>query len=65
MVRASIAPATQRIPKTPFTLKGRLGYSKENPGLGPNGTSVAPTGKYWDWLLGVDAVLGPMTLGVA
>ncbi|MEV9627366.1 TorF family putative porin, partial [Klebsiella pneumoniae] len=28
-------------------------------------TSVAPTGSYWDWLLGVDYVVGPVTLGVA
>ena len=31
----------------------------------PNGTSVAPTGRYWDWMLGADYVLGPVTLGVA
>ncbi|MEG3123159.1 TorF family putative porin [Sphingomonas sp. GB1N7] len=57
--------ASAGIPNTPITLKGHLGYSDGNPGLGPNGTSVAPTGKYWDWLLGVDAVFGPVTLGVA
>lgn len=53
------------IPGTPLILKGHLGYSDGNPGLGPNGTSVAPTGKYADWLLGVDLPLGPITLGVA
>ncbi len=53
------------IPGTPATVKGHLGHSNGNPGLGPNGTSVAPTGKYWDWLLGVDVVLGPVTVGVA
>ncbi|MGK6320923.1 TorF family putative porin [Sphingomonas sp. DT-204] len=53
------------VPGTPFTVKGHLGYSDGNPGLGPNGTSVAPTGSYLDWLLGVDAVVGPLTLGVA
>ncbi|MEP6784420.1 MAG: TorF family putative porin [Sphingomonadales bacterium] len=53
------------IPGTPVTLKGHLGYSKGNPGLGPNGTSVAPTGKYWDWLVGADVVVGPVVLGVA
>ncbi|OYY89602.1 MAG: hypothetical protein B7Y45_11370 [Sphingomonas sp. 28-66-16] len=57
--------ASVGIPKTPFTAKGHLGYSRGNPGLGPNGTSVAPTGEYVDWLLGVDAVVGPLTLGVA
>ncbi|QNQ08354.1 TorF family putative porin [Sphingomonas alpina] len=57
--------ATIGIPKTPLTAKAHIGYSDGNPGLGPNGTSVAPTGKYFDWLLGVDAVVGPLTLGVA
>ena len=53
------------IPGTPITLKSHLGYSDGNPGLGPNGTSVAPTGTYWDWSLGADLALGPVTLGVA
>lgn len=50
-----------------LTLKAHLGYSDGNPGLGPNGTSVAPTGKYADWLLGADyAIAGtPLTVGVA
>jgi len=53
------------IPQTPITLKAHIGYSDGNPGLGPNGTSVAPTGTYWDWLIGADAALGPVVLGVA
>jgi len=53
------------IPGTPVTLKAHAGYSDGNPGLGPNGTSVAPTGKYWDWMLGADVAVGPLTLGVA
>lgn len=53
------------IPNTPVTLKGHLGYSKGNSGLGPNGTSVAPTGEYADWLLGADLALGKVVLGVA
>jgi uncharacterized protein (TIGR02001 family) len=55
------------IPDTPITVKAHLGYSNGNSGLGPNGTSVAPTGKYMDWLVGVDvAVPGtPLTAGVA
>ncbi len=57
--------ANTGIPHTPLTAKVHLGYSKGNPGLGPNGTSVTPTGKYWDWLVGIDAVVGPLTLGVA
>lgn len=53
------------IPKTPVTAKAHLGHSWGNPGLGPNGTSVTPTGSYTDWSLGVDYALGPVTLGVA
>jgi uncharacterized protein (TIGR02001 family) len=55
------------IPTTPLTAKAHIGYSKGNSGLGPNGTSAAPTGEYWDWLLGADyAIKGtPLTLGVA
>jgi uncharacterized protein (TIGR02001 family) len=55
------------VPGTPVTLKAHLGYSDGNPGLGPNGTSVAPTGKYLDWLVGADVAIPgtPLTLGVA
>jgi hypothetical protein len=57
--------AAAGIPGSPFTLKGHIGYSDGNPGLGPNATSVAPTGDYFDWLLGVDATWRNLTLGVA
>ncbi|WP_380878794.1 exported protein [Sphingomonas sp. DBB INV C78] len=57
--------ASGAIPGTPITLKGHIGYSDGNPGLGPNGTSIAPTGKYWDWLVGADVAVGPVLLGVA
>lgn len=57
--------ASAGIPGTPLTAKAHFGYSDGNPGLGPNGTSVAPTGSYADWMLGLDAVVGPVTLGVA
>ena len=53
------------IPGTPITIKGHIGYSNGNPGLGPNGTSVAPTGSYWDWLIGADVAVGPVVLGIA
>lgn len=53
------------VPNTPVTVKGHLGYSNGNPGLGPNGTSVAPTGEYLDWLVGADLVMGKLTFGVA
>jgi uncharacterized protein (TIGR02001 family) len=53
------------VPSTPLTLKAHLGYSNGNAGLGPNGTSVAPTGKYLDWMVGGDFAVGPLTLGVA
>jgi uncharacterized protein (TIGR02001 family) len=58
--------AALAVPGTKATAKAHIGYSKGNSGLGPNGTSVAPTGKYWDWMLGVDyAIYGPVTIGVA
>ncbi|MCW1430401.1 TorF family putative porin [Novosphingobium sp. JCM 18896] len=57
--------AAYAIPETPFKLKAHIGYSDGNPGLGPNGTSVAPTGKYLDWSLGGEAAWGPLTLGVS
>lgn len=56
---------TVGIPGTPVTAKAHIGYSDGNPGLGPNGTSIAPTGSYVDWLLGADVVVGPVTLGFA
>ncbi|MEG3175920.1 TorF family putative porin [Sphingomonas sp. RB3P16] len=53
------------IPTTPVTAKAHLGYSWGNPGLGPNGTSVTPTGAYLDYLVGLDVTFKPVTLGVA
>jgi len=55
------------VPDTGLTLKGHIGYSKGNDGLGPFATSIAPTGEYWDWLVGADYVIPgtPLTLGVA
>jgi hypothetical protein len=57
--------ASGGIPGTPITAKAHIGWSHGNPGLGPNGTSVAPTGKYWDWMIGADYALGSVTLGLA
>lgn len=59
--------AAAGIPDTGLTLKAHIGYSKGNDGLGPFATSVAPTGEYWDWLLGVDFVIPgtPLTVGAA
>jgi len=57
---------TVGIPNTPVTAKAHIGWSKGNNGLGPNGTSLAPTGEYFDWLLGADVVVyRNLTLGVA
>lgn len=54
------------IPDTALTLKAHLGYTKGgNEGLGPQGTSVSPTGEYTDWLVGADYALGSVILGVA
>lgn len=57
--------AAAPIKGTPFTVKGHIGYSEGNPGLGPNGTSVTPTGEYLDWLVGVDTTWKNLTLGIA
>jgi hypothetical protein len=61
------ADAAAGIPDTGLTLKGHVGYSWGNDGLGPFATSVAPTGEYMDWLVGADYVIPgtPLTLGVA
>ncbi|MBY0583084.1 MAG: TorF family putative porin [Sphingomonas sp.] len=56
--------ATIGIPKTRFTTRAHIGHSNGNPGLGPNGTSVTPTGEYWDWSLGADYTRGPFIFGV-
>lgn len=54
------------IPNTPLSLSAHIGYSDGNAGLGPNGTSIAPTGSYVDWSLGASFnVYGPLTLGIA
>jgi uncharacterized protein (TIGR02001 family) len=57
--------ASTAVPNTPVTLKSHIGYSHGNSGLGPNGTSVAPTGEYWDWMLGADYAIGRIVLGIA
>jgi uncharacterized protein (TIGR02001 family) len=60
------ADAVYGIADTPISLKAHLGYSDGNPGLGPNGTSIAPTGTYFDWLLGIDVVpISGLTLSAA
>jgi uncharacterized protein (TIGR02001 family) len=56
--------ASTAVPGTPFTFKAHLGYSDGNSGLGPNGTSVAPTGTYLDWALGIDTTWKNLTFGV-
>lgn len=50
---------------TPITAKAHLGYSKGNSGLGPNATSVAPTGDYLDWSIGADVAWRNLTLNVS
>lgn len=57
--------AVAAIPNSPVSLRGHIGYSDGNSGLGPNGTSVAPTGSYWDWTLGADFTYKNLVLGVS
>ena len=55
------------VPGTGLTAKAHIGYSNGNKGLGPFATSVAPTGEYFDWLVGADYTIPgvPLTIGVA
>jgi uncharacterized protein (TIGR02001 family) len=54
------------IPTTPLTAKAHIGYSNGNPGLGPNGTSLSPTGEYVDYAVGMDfAFLKNLTLNLS
>lgn len=53
------------VANTPLSLRAHLGYSDGNSGLGPNGTSIAPTGSYLDWTLGADLTWQGLTLGVS
>jgi uncharacterized protein (TIGR02001 family) len=58
--------AVYGVANTPITLKAHLGYSDGNAGLGPNGTSIAPTGTYFDWSVGADInPISGLTLSVA
>ncbi len=57
--------ASAGIPNTPLTAKAHIGWSDGNRGLGPNATSVAPTGKYWDYSAGLDATYKNLTIGVS
>lgn len=50
---------------SPLTAKAHIGHSDGNRGLGPNATSLAPTGKYWDWALGLDAAYKNLTFNLS
>lgn len=56
--------ALAAIPNTPVSLRAHIGYSDGNSGLGPNGTSIAPTGTFWDYAVGADVSYEGLTLGV-
>lgn len=57
--------AAVAIAGTPITAKAHIGHSAGNDGLGPNATSVTPTGSYWDWSLGADATWRNLTLNLS
>ncbi len=57
--------AALAIAGTPITAKVHVGHSWGNEGLGPNATSVTPTGSYWDWSLGADTSWKNLTLNVS
>lgn len=47
---------------TPVSVHGRIGHSRGAPGLGGAG-ALTEDARAWDWRLGVDYALGPLTLG--
>lgn len=49
---------------TPLSVNARIGHSRGAPGLGGAGGLVADA-RAWDWRLGLDYALGPLTLGAA
>lgn len=58
--------AVYAIGNAPVSLKAHIGYSDGNAGLGPNGTSIAPTGTYFDWSLGAEVTpIKGLTLSVS
>ena len=58
--------ASFEIPSTPVSINAHIGASDGNPGLGPNGTSIAPIGRYADWSIGASVnVYGPLTVSVS
>ena len=60
------ADAGVGIPDTPISFSAHIGYSDGNPGVGPNGTTLAPTGSYFDWSLGAAVeILSGLELSVA
>ena len=60
------ADAGLGISGTPITLSAHIGYSDGNPGVGPNGTTIAPTGTYFDRSLGAEVTpIEGLTISVA
>lgn len=59
------ADASAAVVGTPVTVRAHIGRSDGNSGLGPNNTSLSPTGRYWDYSIGADAVLLGVTFGLA
>ena len=59
------ARARVGIPMTPFTILGSMGRSSGSVDDPLRAARLRPGGSYSDWSLGVDHILGPLTLGVA
>jgi uncharacterized protein (TIGR02001 family) len=49
---------------TPLSLNARLGHTRGVPAL-IGGRALSGTARLWDWRLGADYALGPLTLGAA
>ena len=59
------ARARVGVPATPFTLLGSVGHSSGSVDDPARAARLRPGGAYADWSLGVDHIIGPLTLGVA
>ncbi len=59
------ADAIAGVPGTPLTARAHVGWSRGTAGVGPDGYSLAPTGRVLDWLVGLDYVRGRFTFGAA
>jgi uncharacterized protein (TIGR02001 family) len=59
------ARARVGIPATPYTVAASVGRSAGQRGDAARAARLRPGGDYVDWSLGVDRIVGPLTIGIA